>query len=45
MSKEFFVPELQKLGKASSIIFREHVAPSHFSRDVRQHFDNVFPNR
>ena len=45
ISKECFVPELKRLGKVSCAIFQEDKAPPHFSRDVRQYFDKIFPNR
>ena len=34
MLKEFFVPELTRLDKESSGIFREDGAPAHFSREM-----------
>ena len=45
MLKEFFVPELKRLRKASSAIFQQDGTPAHFSLDVRQYLDNVFPNQ
>ena len=45
MLKEFFVPELKRLDKASSGIFQQDGAPARFSRDIRQYLDKVFPSR
>ena len=45
MLKEFFVSELKRLGKTSSVIFRENGAPPHFNRNVRQYLDRDFLNR
>ena len=43
--KEFVVPELIRLGKASFAIFREDGAPPLFNRDICQYFSKVFPNQ
>ena len=45
MLKEVFVLELKRLRKVSSVIFQGNGAPAHFSRDIRQYLDKVFPNR
>ena len=45
MLKEFFVPELKRLGKTSSTIFQQDEAPPHFRPDVRQYLDKIFPNQ
>jgi hypothetical protein len=45
MLQEFFIPEVRRLRKVKSILFQQDGAPPHFSCEVRQFLDNIFPNR
>jgi hypothetical protein len=45
MLQDFFIPEIRKLHKVRSVIFQQDGAPAHFSADVRQYFNDQFPDR
>ena len=45
MLRNFFVPEIKRRHKFSSIVFQQDGAPAHFSVNVRQYLDNQFPER
>ena len=45
MLQEFFIPEVRKMKKMHSIVFRQDGAPPHFAADVRRFLDKTLPGR